>query len=100
MFHNNDKFLVSTGGYRANENARMELPGSGVNENGVDQRREAFQSMIKDPDNPSPPRWWSVVEITETDVVDGREKKSLSSPSTSAICLRPWTTFSRLLGEH
>ena len=50
----------------------MELPWSGVNENGVDQRREAFQSMIKKddpgrcvPDNSTtrartrrPPRVW------------------------------------------
>lgn len=37
-----------------------------------------------------PPRGGSVWNITETDVVDGREKKSpFLQSSTSAICLRP-----------
>lgn len=35
-----------SGGDRADENARMELPGSGVYENGVHQRRQAFESII------------------------------------------------------
>lgn len=89
----------------------MELSGSGVNENGVDQRREAFESMIKGypvPDNSttrrteaSPTfRGWAPVEITDTDTSSTRKGKRITFTFTSAICLRPWTTFSRLLGGH
>lgn len=47
LFAKNLSFVVFSGGDRADENARMELPGSGVNENGVHQRRQTFQSMIE-----------------------------------------------------
>lgn len=40
------------------------------------------------------------VEIIDTDTSSTRKGKRITFTFTSAICLRPWTTFSRLLGGH